>query len=135
MDKRKIILFSTLTVAILFSITAVATATLTTKYYRLCCPKNDVNIFSEVTVTAKSNDWRVDTVTFYWYSPEGKEFQETVNVVQQGDEKVATSTHNVDVLGYWTILAKFKGGDDTWWWCDDVWKLKCCHFNVIPEVP
>ena len=137
MHKRKMMLISILTVAMIFSVIAVASASGTTpKYYRLYCPQTDVGIYSDVTITAKTNDGRVDTVTFYWYSLEGKEFQDPpIDVVEiESGVWAASSTHKVDVLGYWTVYAVFKGGSG-FWWCDGVWKLKCCHFNVIPEVP
>jgi hypothetical protein len=134
MNSRKIMLISMITAVMVFSVRATTTAT--SNYYKLDCPKTDVGVFTDVTITAKSNDWRVDKVIFYWYSPNGLEFTQTVYITQVGNERVASSTHKVDTLGEWTVKAVFKGGDDTWWtWCDDVCKVKCCVFNVIPEVP
>jgi len=134
LNLRKIVVISTLVIALVM--TVVATANATSYYYKLQCPTTSVGAFTDVTITAKSNDWRVDKVIFYWYSPSGLEFTETVTAAHVGSEWVASSTHKVDVLGDWTVKAKFKGGDDTWWcWCDDVCVVKCCRFNVIPEVP
>src|SRR3972149_10475839 len=111
LDKRKIMIVTILAFAMVLSFVAATEATTSTNsnYYRLYCPRQDVSIFTDVTITAKSNDWRVDTVTFYWFSPEGKEFQQTVNVVQVGNEKVATCTFKVDVIGTWTVKPLFIG--------------------------
>ncbi len=132
MNKQKILLISIMGIVMIFSAVAVANAT--SNYYLLTCPTTDVSVFSDVTVTARSDDGRVETVTFYWFSPDGYEFHETVDVHDEGTDKVATSTHNVDLLGYWTVAAVFRGNGGAWW-CNGVWKLRCCHFNVIPEVP
>ena len=136
MNSRKIIVISTLTVALFLTVIATASATYTFKYYRLECPTDDVDVFSDVTIIAKTNDWRVDEVTFYWFSPAGLEFVDgPIEVNWVGGEWIASSTYEVDVLGEWTVKAKFQGGEDTCWWSDDVCKIKCCRFNVIPEVP
>src|SRR3990172_7733136 len=135
MNSRKILVISTIAIALFLTVISTASATLSYKYYRLECPTTDVGAFTDVTITAKTNDWRVDDVTFYWFSPAGLEYVDPpIDVVKVGNEWVASSTHQVDVLGEWTVKAKFKGGDDTCWWSDDVCKIKCCRLNVIPEV-
>ena len=111
------------------------------KYYRLICPQGDVQIGAEVTITAKTNDSNVDYVKFYIDSPIGSDPDPLkVSPLQwtwDGTKKVyyATLTLTVDEIGDWKIKAYFKGGGDSWWWCDDVCVVRCCRFHVVPEIP
>jgi FlaG/FlaF family flagellin (archaellin) len=137
MAKPNRILFSAIVVALLCSFAATAYAPtfvfeLTSNY------SNPIPQGATVTITAKTDDTRADTVTFVWYNPASQPvWTDVMSMYQNGGFLYAESTHTPDALGTWTVEATFTGvkmyGRGT---CRDYVTIqRQIPLNFIPEVP
>ena len=104
----------------------------------------DVIPFTEVTVTARTTDADVETVTFVWKYPNGTIafIDAEVPVWSNGtyyDSKLiqyAQSSNSPNTLGDWGVQAFFNGEDGSIRGQEsDVIAIRATSFFVIPEVP
>jgi NADH:ubiquinone oxidoreductase subunit 5 (subunit L)/multisubunit Na+/H+ antiporter MnhA subunit len=120
----------------------------------------DVQIGTNVTVTAGTTDLTITTIVFRWHDPtDNVVFEDEVavsgplttpavplNVSQHiidwasdnpGKQYLyAQSTHTPEIIGDWGVQAFFIGPDGkTQSGVEDVVQIRSTSFNVVPEVP
>jgi hypothetical protein len=104
-------------------------------------PNIEIPLDTTVTVTAKTDDGRVDKIKFIWDNPglgpldiETKPVQsQTVN----GETYYyATTTRTLSLLGDWKLTVKFiDAANNECFTFDRTIQCRHTHFNVIPEIP
>jgi hypothetical protein len=131
---RKFLLFSLLTVAIVFGALAIVNAPPVYNYDVISNYHGvDTPLGANVVVTATTDDPTITQVTFLWKNG-AKEIKFTDVVPISGGS--AQSSNQPDSIGDWGVQAFFQGPDGTTKEGIELTvQIRATSFNVIPEIP